>query len=216
MYGDADVGVYPAELWPFIQENRKNLKATVYILADSPRLGVEITLTEEDGDIILAASVNGETVESEIIVGKGDAFVTARDMYEDFLMPCDPDEPEEPEEPEESEPEEEEEAVDDLIQQHEDDVLQDEIDQRSCDMLEALDDFLRVVLDDQYGELDSDMLGILLDSFLSIVANEGFVIYSPCFLDDGKGGEVYDEYPYNSEAEVAAYFATTPGDRVEI
>lgn len=189
MYGEAEVGVYPSELWRYINSVRSDLDTTIFILAENQKHGVEVTLTNDCGVPFVSVTKNGELIAKESVTTRQSAMYTLRDLYDSYLNSPDVD------------------AADEIEVKMED---------RDNELLDAMEEFLCVAAgenaEEQNTEFDDNSFCEMLDDVLSVIASYGFMIYRPCMIPCGDADDdmvEYVEYPYNDNE-------TTPDDRVEI
>ena len=176
MYGEADVYVYPSQLWSYIQDNRRLIGESTVIIAERESTSAEVVLyTDESYMPHIAAYRNGKLISDEEIIGRDDASDTCQRIY----IKCFVDEDSSDEEAEENENEE----------------VQHEINRRFNELSDALEDFMFVVTDDQVNR-DSKEFEEMLDAVLDVVASYNYSVYFPCYLVAEDGTETFSPYPY--------------------
>ena len=192
MYGDAEIYLYPGELWDYIEENIEELRNVILTIAEDTTKDIEINIeigSKADKDeISMTVYDGGKEIDREVLLNKYDATEACRYFYKLYftdIVDVDEDQPEkdQEEEPDVTPPES---------------WLEDRIDEREVILNDALTDFVDIVSDYEVlpdlGTVWDDML----DDILSIISDYGIPVYRPCYMDDGNGGEVFVEYPYES------------------
>ena len=196
-YGDAEIYVYPAELWSYITEHRDFVESHIVVIAEDFDTGIEVALeTDLSSRLMLSVMRDGKEEESKRITAKEDAMTTCRDYYARYFKPA-------------------QDTQD--ADEEDDDYLQMEIDQREGILCSALEDFVDLAADQSCDfTLSEDDMQMMLDDVLTIIADYGVPVYRPFFIECEDGTTEFVEYPYNTAEETADNNETTPDDRVEI
>lgn len=186
MYGKADVYIFPGEVWDYIKSNMSRLFDVDIVIAESEK-GVEVVarLDPKDNCPLLSVCDNGRVIEEERIISQTDAAVTARRLFAKYFGSG------------EEEPDEEE-VEDEIVYETQDpNELDLDVIDRENELYRALGEFLEVVCPDVLTDGTDSQIDEILDVMLSVVADAGFQVYRPCYMDIGDE-EMFIEYPYNT------------------
>ena len=183
----------PEDVWRAF----KNGKDDEILLAENTEYGISISITsDDDNDVlpVIVVSADDLLVFEEAVVSQDDCTQTVKKAFDEFLndqrviqhfLGT--------EEKADANSKNgagfvEEESIDDLEQ----DMLD-----REDELREALTDFLLIVTDGCYVD-DEDVVDDCLDHFLEYLARKwGYEsIRRPMILEDEKGEEFFEEYPY--------------------
>lgn len=182
MYGNADVYVFPAEVWSYAKENKEQLQKNIVIIAEDGEYEVTIE-REQSGDLLMSVLSDGKLVESERLFSEDDAVIACRTCYSRYFGKPTP----------ESEPEEYDVDTD---------MCDHEIALRESELLNSIRDLVDVVSDYADCKLtEEDELDILTD-VCGILSGYGIPVYYPMWVEDEDGNEVFVEYPYEDVEEI--------------
>lgn len=186
MYAEADVYVYPTELWSFIRENASSLKTTNYIIAEYPRYDVEILLTQNEDVPEIYAMIDGKmTDSSKLLHTKEDAIIECRRFYGLYLKA-----------PASTKADQN----DDVAVLFDQSDREKEVTDRDDELFVAMTDFLNVVIGDEAFDLEDQEVEAVLDDVLAVISADGYDVYRPCFFTGEDGSEYYEEFPYTATA----------------
>lgn len=160
MYGNADVFIYPSEIWSYVTSHKDVLKKNTVIIAEEIHTSgrIEVTVDAVDTGYCIAAWLDGKRMTQSGIIYSKDALIEeCRDIY-DFCF-C-----------------EEEEQADD---EEEADV--DEVGY----LLDTFADFVEVATGET--NMDADEIGDVLLNVLSLLQDMGYSVLWP---DDVELGEI--------------------------
>ena len=182
-----------SEIWEMFQKRKEYFRTHMEIIAENPEFEVVIYLSEEDRGTTMLPSIvvciEQNEVYSEAAVNEHDCEQTVKKIYFEYLN--------------------EERLInmmlkeDDEVDEHERALLEDEIEQRDCELYDAvdllLDTFLNEGLDRIVGYADADNIRTeVVDHLCEYLYTEhGLSVYRPMFLEDEDGEDFFEEFPYD-------------------
>lgn len=179
------ITVAPSEVWNYYYANKQDLKTHMHLIASNEDYGVEIYITDDDGDPSIVVTADDRQVFAETVITMKDCGDLATKVYDDYLT---------------------DKALDILttpIYQEEELTEDDIIAVRESELDCAIYNFLTEVLEG-YVDLDSrhtdEICDDLKEHFLEYMARKhDLPIRRPMYLvfnEDGKDVEELVEYPY--------------------
>lgn len=186
----ATINLEASRVWDFFQTHKDMLMTKTYLLASHPEFGTEIYLTEAAGFPEIIVLSDDYTCDEECAITKTECERVVSRFYDEYLTnhivgktagiqnstaDADDDSPL---------------SQDDMISE------------RELELDDAIFDFLDCVTADGSNKLSmrpdfDDMCEDLKEHFLEYMARKhGLKIYRPMVLEDDKGEEFFEEYPY--------------------
>lgn len=180
------INLLPGEVWDFYQKNETKLAEEMALIAKSEPDGHEVYLTEDDGIPLIAVIKNGKTVYEEGAISENDTISTVSAIYKKYIY-VGVDETECSSEEDSTDPNRE--------------ILDAEILDQEDALVSAFTDFLSVVTNFDYKEMDGleGEINEMMESVLLTLTNEyGVSVYRPMFvMNTDTGKEEFTEYPYD-------------------
>ncbi len=183
--------VEPDDTWDFFDDNLYRLKEEMVLIAENEETEYSVFITENNGNPLFSVCKGDAAPEYEAESSDEiDCVNTAEVLYMQYLYPV---------------------VVVDGHSIQLDDIddesatrrqeLEDGQYEREDELTMALCEFLEIVLQGDFcfeESCDLKMVEDTLDYILKyLTKNWNFSIYRPMFIDDGNGGEVYSEFPYD-------------------
>ena len=181
MYGDADIYVFPAELWEYIRENDKLLREHIVVIAEQG--SCEIALErKKNNDLVVSVLVDDKLIESETIGTKDEAITVCRTYYARYFG----NRPEDQIEDDEAEIE----------------AIDHEILLRELELKNIVRELIDVASNYDCCEIDDIDVASILDEVCGLLNDYGIPVYYPQWIEDENGEEVFVEYPYGDVDEI--------------
>ncbi len=196
MYGNAEIYVYPVELWKYAITHRTLIANNHVVIAEDSKRGIEITAeTDEKGTVLVCVYMSGNRVYSEPVISDADCVRTLGRIYSKYFVIEDSTNVDAENEDEEDDEEDEDEDNDIPISDDDDEDDETIVEFRKMELENAFTDFIEAVLYDDANEIgDKDFLEMLND-VLDVIS-----LYSPVYAPRIIDG-VLEEYPYNPEID---------------
>lgn len=201
MYGDAEIYVYPVELWKYAITHHTLISKNYVVIAEDSERGIEITVeTNEKGSTLISVYISGDRVYSEPVISDADCVRTLGRIYSRFFVIEDsqyqiPGEEEDEDDEDEEAPVDEDDEDEEVPGDDEDEDDETIVEFREIELENAFTDFIEAVLYDDANDIgDKDFLEMLND-VLDVIS-----LYRPVYAPRIVDG-VLEEYPYNPEID---------------
>lgn len=169
------------DVWGYASVNKLILQHTPKALATNDEYGITIELMVTDNLPTITVYADDELVDDVIPTNAADCNATVRRLYDDYLT---------------------EKCQGILCTYYSEDDIEDlsktdEIEARELDLIDAVVDALSAICVDTPTKTIHEIAPGVLEHLLRYLYKKlGISVYRPTFLDDGVGGEIYTEYPY--------------------
>lgn len=179
----------PAEVWDYYIENYRGYRDSMYeIIAEYDDYGIIIIAsTDSSGGLEISVSMDGVEMVSDYAISETDCIKTVTKIYDEYLS--------------ESlvnttiNKESEDDDAEIFTQEEENQIL---IDEREDELDTLVSDFCNGVIgfNSRY-ELTDEQLDDVKEHFLDyLYRKHGVNVYRPMYLEDEKGEDFFEEYPY--------------------
>ncbi|MBR4022684.1 MAG: hypothetical protein IKI94_08875 [Ruminococcus sp.] len=173
-----NIYVKPDEIWDYFQKNKKHLEEVVEVIAEvelDDKTKLQVCITEDSGYPKLTLELEDDVLEKECAISKSDCDIVSRKLYTTF----------------ESTAERLNESFE--VEEENEELINYE---REDEILEALAEFLTVILDIPVDAFDDEeLVAMILESFEEVLYNDfGLVIDRGETIVEEDGdyeGEVY-------------------------
>lgn len=150
--------VKPDEIWDYFQKNKKHLKEVVEVIAEvelDDKTNLQVCITEDNGYPKLTLELEDDVLEKECAISKSDCDVVSHKFYAVF-----------------------ESTIEKLNESFKIDESEEFSYEREDEILEALAEFLTVILDIPVDAFDDEeLVAMILESFEEVLYNDfGLVI----------------------------------------
>lgn len=151
--------VKPDEIWDYFQKNKKRLKEVVEVIAETElddKTSLQVCITEDNGYPKLTLELEDDVLEKECAISKSDCDVVSHKFYATFESTA--------------------EKLNESFEVEESEELINY--EREDEILEALAEFLAVILDIPVDAFDDEeLIVMILESFEEVLYNDfGLVI----------------------------------------
>ena len=193
MYGDAEIHVFPLELWRYCNTHRTLIENSEVVIAEDSGRGIEVIVeTNERGSIQIAVYVSGNRVYTEPVISPGDCVATLQRIYAKFFILDTQKDKEIADDDEDDEDEE----LDEIVTEEDDDEDEETVvELREMELQEAFTNFIEAVLYDDANDVGDDDFLEMLHDVLDVIS-----LYRPVYAPRIVDG-VLEEYPYNPEID---------------
>lgn len=183
MEGNSTVLIHlePDDVWEYCLDHKEQLRDNLVCIAEEPTNHIGVYVTSEGSRVMISVQHGDTTVFESVIVSKGDAAVTAWNLYKDYFGFEKPAE-----------------------KQEDDDVYNEEIAERELELYDGMYEFLSTLLDFDASEFmqedcDKAIESMIGDLCLLLAEDYGISVRRPQMVKHG-GVEVFTEYPYDGAA----------------